>query len=338
MTPAITGNPFTQQRDFLRGSVVCDVSNWSVCSVSGPDRLTWLNSLISQDVLSLEPGQTTEALILDPHGHIEHAFLITDDGETSWILEEPGYGVSLVKWLSSMVFRMQVTVTDETGSFLVVASHGVGSAVAPEPIITWNDPWPRVQSGSIGYSPEPHPGDGWALQFQLCALDQKATLQALPQVDSSVLDALGIAAGRPRLADIDAKALPHEFDWLRSAVHLNKGCYRGQETVAKVHNLGHPPRRLTLLHLDGSSSLLPRPGDALMLGEKEVGRVTRAAWHFELGPIALALVKRSVDVTATLMVSTEEGTVLGNQQVLVSPDAGATRDVPRIPRLGRSSH
>jgi len=152
-----------------------------------------------------------------------------------------------------------------------------------------------------------------------------------------VLDALGIAAGRPRLADIDAKALPHEFDWLRSAIHLNKGCYRGQETVAKVHNLGHPPRRLTLLHLDGSGSLLPRPGDALMLGEKEVGHVTRAAWHFELGPIALALVKRSVDVAATLMVSTEEGAVLGNQQVLVLPDAGATRDVPRIPRLGRPS-
>jgi tRNA-modifying protein YgfZ len=337
VTPTITGNPFSQQRDFLRGSAVCDVSHFSVLAVSGPDRLTWLNSLISQDVLGLVPGGTKESLILDPHGHVEHAFLIADDGETSWLLEEPGYGEALAGWLSKMVFRMQVTISNETGNYLVVASSGADTTALGEPRVSWDDPWPTVQPGSIGYSPENHPGEGWSLRYELFDRENNTALAAATQVDRAVLDALAIAAGRPMLADSDDKALPHEFDWLRSAVHLNKGCYRGQETVAKVHNLGHPPRRLTLLHLDGSGSLLPTQGDPVMLGEKEVGRITRAAWHYELGPIALALVKRSVDATETLTITTDEGHVAGNQQVLVSPDAGATRDIPRIPRLGRST-
>ena len=76
-------------------------------------------------------------------------------------------------------------------------------------------------------------------------------------------------------------------------MHLSKGCYRGQETVAKVHNLGHPPRRLVMLQLDGSEGVLPSPGDEVALGDTVVGRVTSAGLHYELGPIALAVVKRT---------------------------------------------
>lgn len=316
---------------------MCDISDWSVISVSGPDRLTWLHSLISQDVLGLTPGHTRESLILDPNGHIEHAFLLTDDGDTTWLLEEPGRGEGLASWLSSMVFRMQVKVSNNTGDYVLVAHSGEQSLDLGDPIVVWEDPWPVVQPGSLGYATDPHPGEGWSLHVGLYQPERSVELRAMPQADPSVLSALQIAAGRPSLSDVDAKSLPHEYDWLRTAVHLNKGCYRGQETVAKVHNLGHPPRRLTLLHLDGSGSLLPKKGDILRLGEKEVGVITRAAWHYELGPIALALLKRSADVSATLLVSTEEGEVSGNQEVLVPPDAGATRDIPRIPRLGATS-
>ncbi len=115
-------------------------------------------------------------------------------------------------------------------------------------------------------------------------------------------EALRVAALRPRLGlDTDHRTLPHEVGWLTSAVHLDKGCYRGQETVARVHNLGRPPRRLVLLHLDGSDSELPAVGEPVLLGEREVGRVGTAVRHHELGPIALALVKRQVPDDAELL-------------------------------------
>ena len=339
------GNPFTHQRDLAQGLVLCDVSEKSVVRVLGPDRLTWLNSLISQDVLSLLPEQTLEGMILDPQGHVEHAFLLADDATSTWLLTEHTHGEALLAWLLSMRFRMQVEVSLEQPPYSLIAVFGaettpIRSALADiaAPVIAWNDPWPRIGSGSIGYSPHAteaeHPGAGWSLRYELHAASSAPAVRALPSVDAGVLDGLAIAAGRPTLVDTDAKALPHEFDWLRSAVHLNKGCYRGQESVAKVHNLGHPPRRLTLLHIDGSQSLLPTARDAVMVGEREVGVVTRAAWHYELGPIALALLKRNLDPTETVTIVTKEGPLPANQEVLVSPDAGATRRVPRMPRLG----
>ena len=120
-------------------------------------------------------------------------------------------------------------------------------------------------------------------------------------------EALRIEAGRPRRArEVDERAIPHELDWLRTAVHLTKGCYPGQETVARTLNLGRPPRRLTLLQLDGLAGGLPAPGDVVRLGERAVGAVTSAARHHELGPIALALLRRGVPVEAALSVDVSE--------------------------------
>jgi folate-binding protein YgfZ len=128
------------------------------------------------------------------------------------------------------------------------------------------------------------------------------------------LEALRIAHGQPRLGlETDHRTIPHELGWLETAVHLDKGCYRGQETVARVHNLGRPPRRLVLLHLDGSESVLPEPGEPVLLGDRQVGTVTSAARHYELGPIALALVKRSTPADETLLA----GGVAAAQEVLV---------------------
>ena len=143
----------------------------------------------------------------------------------------------------------------------------------------------------------------------------------LPECTSGLLayDALRVAARRPRLGrDTDAKTLPHEVGWLVGAVHLDKGCYRGQETVARVHNLGRPPRRLALLHLDGSDSELPTVGDEVLLDGRPVGRVGTSARHHELGPIALALLKRQVPDDGEL--------VVGGIPAAVDPDPGP--DVP----------
>jgi len=339
-----SGNPFTNQRGFLRGLALCELSGHAIIRVAGPDRLPWLNSLISQEVLGLVPSETTEGLILDPKGHVEHAFLLMDDSQSTWLITQADRADGLVLWLLSMKFRMDVEVVNETDNYVLVALSGESdSPVATslralgKPVVVWQDPWPRIGPGSLGYAPEPHPGASWLLRYELYDTALREQLRLLPRVDGGVIDALAIAAGRPSLVDADGKSLPHESDWLRTAVHLNKGCYRGQETVAKVHNLGHPPRRLTLLHLDGSQSVMPVKGDVITLDDREVGVITRAAWHYELGPVALGLIKRMVDVDATLIVVTKEGTLSANQEVLVPPDAGATRVLPRLPRRGRSS-
>ena len=146
-------------------------------------------------------------------------------------------------------------------------------------------------------------------------------------------EALRIAAHEPRFGlDTDHKTLPHEAGWIDSAVHLTKGCYRGQETVARVHNLGHPPRRLVFLHLDGSVDRLPAHGDPVELDGKTVGSVGSAARHWELGPIALALVRRTVPVDATLLA----GGVAAAQEVIVPPDAGANVTIDKA-AFGRRS-
>ena len=132
-------------------------------------------------------------------------------------------------------------------------------------------------------------------------------------------EALRIARGEPRLGlDTDHRSIPNELGWIGPAVHLEKGCYRGQETVARVHTLGRPPRRLTLLHLDGSENRLPPQGADVTVGEKTVGFVGTSARHHELGPIALALVKRNVPVDAVLTVDEMPAA----QEVIVDPEVG----------------
>ena len=319
------------QRDIAHGHALVAGDQWAVMTVTGPDRLMWLNSLITQDVLSLAPGQTVESLLLNPQGRIEHAFFVTDDGITTWLLVPFDYIDALEAWLTSMVFRMDVAIERPVGCEVVLATDQ-RLLVSLESSVVFQDPWPRVSEGSIGYAEGIHPGEKWKLYSAVVGKEVFEGF-SLPIVDSRYLEGLSVAAARPAMSDVDEKTLPHELDWLRTAVHLSKGCYRGQETVAKVHNLGHPPRRFTLLHLDGSQSLLPAPGDEVRFRETSVGHITRAAWHYELGPIALALLKRMTPVEEDLEVVSSEGRIAARQEVIVPVDAGATRDVPKLGRI-----
>jgi folate-binding protein YgfZ len=127
-------------------------------------------------------------------------------------------------------------------------------------------------------------------------------------------NALRIAAGMPRIGfETDHRTLPHEVGWVGPGVHLSKGCYRGQEAVARVHNLGRPPRRLAVLFLDGSVELLPRHGDEILHEERVVGWIGSAAQHHEFGAIATGIVKRNVPADADLIVQTAEGAVAAKQ-------------------------
>jgi folate-binding protein YgfZ len=280
------GDPLREQRRLSAGQGYVDVSHRGVVRVAGPDRAPWLHSLTTQHLSGLTPGQPTEALVLDPHGHVEHHMRLVDDGTAVWMTVEPGTAPALVAYLESMRFWSQVDVADVSDDYAVV----------------WT-PWPGPDVDVLGWSappPSPLPGREIILpRLQLAGFPGRPGVG--PPAGMWALEALRVAAGLPRLGfDTDHRTIPHEVGWVGSAVHLDKGCYRGQETVARVQNLGRPPRRLTLLQLDGTREHLPAHGDPVRLGDRQVGFVGTASVHHELGPIALALVKRTVPTDAIL--------------------------------------
>jgi folate-binding protein YgfZ len=287
------GEPSAEQRALATGAAVVDRSNRGVVRVAGADRLKFLHSLTSQHLESLRPHAPVEALLLSPHGHVEHHLALVDDGEAVWAHVEPGTAPELARFLDSMRFMMRVEVTDESESYAVVTLAG---AEPPEDALTTTD--------------------GLIVPRKELERDWGARLAGL-----WAHEALRIAAHRPRLGlDTDHRTIPHEAGWIDGAVHLNKGCYRGQETVARVQNLGRPPRRLVFLHLDGSVDQLPKHGEPIELGGRTVGFVGSAARHYELGPIGLGMIKRNVPVEETLLA----GGVAAAQEVIVSPDTGST--------------
>ncbi|MCM6761359.1 folate-binding protein [Rathayibacter sp. ZW T2_19] len=345
------GEPFREQRALAAGTALVDLSGRGVVTVTGPDRLTWLDSLTSQALRGLQPGDSAETLLLDPTGRIEHLIRVVDDGEAAWLLLDRDETAGLAAWLDRMRFLLRVEIADRTDEFATLATLGDGSAasfvlgLAGDSAVSWIDPWTSVQPGGWQYAAAEHPAADWHARetlvprAALAGLASAAAAAGVVLAGSDALEALRIAAWRPRHAtEVDERSIPHELDLLRSSVHLAKGCYRGQETVAKVHNLGHPPRRLVLLQLDGSDSALPSHGDpvfAVRNGESvEVGAVTSSAWHYEDGPVALAVVKRAVPVDLELTVLAGQIRVAAAQEVVVPPGAGAEAGVPRLPRLG----
>ena len=290
------GSFLGEQRTLASGEGFVDLSHRGVVRVSGPDRLTWLHSLTSQFFEGLAPNTPVGALVLSPQGHVEHALFGTDDGEAFTAHVEPGAAPALVEWLDKMRFMMRVEVADVTDELAVV--------------------WRPVSPSSTNMAAErPYAGYRCVPRAELRTFAEAAG----PACGMWAFEALRIARGEPRLGlDTDHRTIPNEAGWIGPAVHLDKGCYRGQETVARVHTLGRPPRRLTLLHLDGSDNRLPARGSDLVLDGKTVGFVGTSARHHELGPIALGMVKRNVGVEATLLA---DG-LAASQEVVVDPEVG----------------
>ena len=280
------GEPNQEQRALAAGTAWADLSHRSVLSVSGADRLSWLHSLTTQDVEKLPAGLWVSALILDPNGHIVHQIYLVDDGTTTWIHTEKEKLVDLLAFLEKMKFMLRVEVQDRTNEYAVLRAPGVADGLGgPYALVTYDE-----------------------LGEMKSAFNKSHT-----QVGTWALDAERVAAGRARiLFETDHKSIPNELGFLNNAVHMKKGCYPGQETVAKVFNLGQPPRRLTLLHLDGSAIVMPNTGDKIMLDEKEVGFIGTVARHYELGPIALGVIKRNVPIEATLT----SGDVSASQELI----------------------
>jgi folate-binding protein YgfZ len=305
------GNPLQEQRQLLLGRAFVHRTDESVIELTGSESLKWLHTLTSQNLANLKPGQSAEALILDPHGHIEHQLKVIATEQGAQVITAQDRAAGLIVWLQKMKFRTQVEIV--VSDLVVVGVFGDNEFDFP----CWVDAWGKDPVGSARYAKDAEPF-GYK-EFLVGNIDEID----LPQAGLMAYSALRIAAGRPEISDVDERSLPHEYDWLSSSVHLSKGCYRGQETVAKVHNLGHPPRRLALLHLE-VGDVLAQPGEGVFHNDREVGKVLASALHFEEGSLALALLGRVTPYTDLKVAG-----VSASQQILVPADAGKAANLPR---------
>ncbi|MBW4715728.1 CAF17-like 4Fe-4S cluster assembly/insertion protein YgfZ [Saccharothrix obliqua] len=330
------GDPFAEQRAAARSVAVFDRSHRAVLAVTGEDRLTWLHSLTSQHFEALGEDRGSEMLVLDVQGRVEHHAVVANIGGVVYLDTEASTAGPLLSYLTKMVFWSKVEPRDVTDEYAVLTAVGpelpaaLAAAGVPVPDVLGvaglpgggfvrRMPWPGQDAADL-VVPRGALADWWG----------RLTGAGARPAGSWAFEALRVEALRPRLGvDTDERTIPHEVNWIGSAVHLDKGCYRGQETVSKVQNVGRPPRRMLLLHLDGTREVRPETGDPVRSGDRVVGRVGSVALHHELGTVALALVKRSVPVEEELLVGAEDRVV----QASVDPDSVP----PDTPGLGREA-
>ena len=307
------GDPLGEQRAAETDAVVVERSHRAVLTLTGKDRQTWLHTISTQHVSELPEGASTHNLSLDGQGRVEDHWIQTELGGTTYLDTEPWRGEPLLEYLRKMVFWSEVA---PGGADLAVLSL-LGPRLADRAVldVLGLDALPAELTAV------PVAGGGFARRMHGASADQIEVDLLVPRGESAgwrdrlaqagvraagvwAYEAHRVVALRPRLGvDTDERTIPHEVGWIggpgEGAVHLDKGCYRGQETVARVHNLGKPPRMLVLLHLDGSVER-PSTGDAVLAGARAVGRLGTVVEHVDLGPVALALVKRGLPADTPL--------------------------------------
>ena len=312
------GDPLGEQRAGLTDAVVIDRSHRGVITLTGPDRGTWLNTISSQQVAGLAEGATVQNLSLDAQGRVEDHWVQTDLAGVTYLDTEPWRAEPLLAYLTRMVFRADVV--PEAADFGVLSLLGPALAerdtlealgVEALPELT---AMPLANGGFVRRMQAQGDGPAIALDLvvprdQIGAWHARLVAAGLRPAGVWAYEAHRVAALHARLGvDTDERTIPHEVGWIGSAVHLDKGCYRGQETVARVHNLGRAPRMLVLVHLDGSESR-PSTGCPILAEGRAVGRLGTVVDHVDLGPVALALVKRTLAADTPLMVAGEDAPV-----------------------------
>lgn len=325
--PAHLGDPMREQRTLETAVGLVDRSHRDVIAVPGEERASWLHTLTTQHLSDLRAGQGTELLVLSPHGHVEQHALVAEDGGTAWLDTEPGAGEGLLKYLESMRFFTRVEPRDASAEVAVLSLVGPDAPAAVARLLdidlaaprVLDVPGPKFAAGSVPAEPtalyDVRRFEGGLARRGRLGVDLlvprgnlSGVLERLADVPRAGLwayEAVRVAHRIPRLGwETDHRTIPSEAEFVAPAVHLDKGCYRGQETVARVHHLGRPPRRLVLLHLDGvATDQPPAKGTPVTLDGRQVGFVGTAVRHHELGMVALAVLKRNVPDDARLTVA-----------------------------------
>jgi folate-binding protein YgfZ len=302
------GDPFGEQRAAADAVALVDRSHRTVLTLTGTDRRTWLHTVSTQHVSELPEGTVTQNSSLDAQGRVEDHWLQTDLAGTTYLDTERSRGEQLLGFLRKMVFRADVVVEPADMAVLSILGPGAGepAVLGALTLEALPAPWTAIPLASGGFARSLGAADLDLVVPRATAADWRDRLVAAGVRPAGVwaYEAHRVAALRPRLGvDTDEKTIPHEIGLIggpgEGAVHLKKGCYRGQETVSRVHNMGKPPRMLVMLHLDGSSDR-PVTGDPVLAGDRVVGRLGTVVDHVDLGPIALALVKRGLPAETEL--------------------------------------
>ena len=335
------GDPLGEQRAAETSAVLVDRSHRGVLTLSGKDRQTWLHSISTQHVAALPEGASTHNLSLDGQGRVEDHWLQTELGGVSYLDTEPWRTGPLLDYLRKMVFWSDVAVAQADLAVLSLLGpqlneQAVLDALGLDALPAEMTATPLAGGGFARRMAEAHPGrvelDVLVNRGDVADLQRRLTQAGVRPAGVWAYEALRVEAVRARLGvDTDERTIPHEVGWIggpgAGAVHLDKGCYRGQETVARVHNLGKPPRMLTLLHLDGSVDR-PATGDAVLAGGRAVGRLGTVVDHVDLGPVALALVKRGIPADTPLSTGGE-----AEVAAMIDPDSLPAVDGPGAGRL-----
>ena len=318
--PVHYGSPLREQRRLLERAAVVDLGQFEVLEVRGADARSWMTTVTTQVLAGTPVGSSSSLAVLSPQGRVEHmASAVVIEDEALLLVLDAGARAGLRRYLEMMRFAARVELIDRDDlrvlGALAPATQVLPALGLPEPVAVWSEPWPQLAPGGVAYGPDPEDPEGAVLTVLDAAALQQLDWRPEHLAGMSSWEAVRIADHRARHArEVDERTIPHELDLLRTTVHTTKGCYRGQETVAKVLNLGQPPRRLVMLHLDGSQDIPAAPGGEVRLGDssgKVVGTVTSAALHADLGPIALAVVRRAVPLDAALVVQVPAGEIDG---------------------------
>ncbi|MDO4259964.1 MAG: folate-binding protein [Actinomycetaceae bacterium] len=325
--------------------------------------LTGMTPEDSRELLVLDPqGHVEYAATASDDG--ETLWLITE-GENAEALAQWLDSMRFMLRVEVAV-RGDVTVLGSVGDASLNGMTG-----SPGWVLTWADPWPGVAEGGTQYHQGRHPGEAATFYLHIVRADQvnecvahwiasaeapssetsdsaattaasnaqrppRPIIAPRPRHMAGLLawEAARIAAWRPRATtEVDGRTIPAEVDWLRTAVHIDKGCYRGQESIARVLNLGRPPRRLTFLHLDGSRGDLPEVGAAIERKGRRVGTITSVARHADLGPIALALISRNIPSDEVF----DLDGIAAAQELIIPLDGRATASPKERPGLGHTN-
>ncbi|MDT5199470.1 MAG: tRNA-modifying protein YgfZ [Mycobacterium sp.] len=306
------GDPLGEQRAAETGAALVDRSHRGVLTLTGADRRTWLHSISTQHVSDLPDGASTHNLSLDGQGRVEDHWVQTELDGVTYLDTEPWRSEPLLGYLRKMVFWSEVTAAPADLAVLSLlgpqlSEPAVLDALGLDALPAEMSAAP-IAGGFVRRMTEARQGqvelDVLLDRRDFADVQRRLTQAGVRPAGVWAYEAHRVAAVRPRLGvDTDERTIPHEVGWIgdpgHGAVHLDKGCYRGQETVARVHNLGKPPRMLVLLHLDGSVDR-PATGDAVLANGRTVGRLGTVVEHVDLGPVALALLKRGIPADTAL--------------------------------------
>ena len=270
--------------------------------VRGADAAEYLQGQLTNEMEALPAGQGAYAALLDRKGHLQadmRVLHLEGTGEI-WLDLEPGSAEAVLKHLRTYSIGREVEIEDVTAHWTLVSVIGPRAAeltgfmdLEPEHAQLHRD-WDGTEVLGVGTDLGV---DLIVRTDQAAALEQLLRAADIPEVSEEAAEIVRIESGRARLgADMTHEHMPAEAGIVERAVNFEKGCYIGQEPVARLHYRGKANRTLRGLRLSAAAE----PGQPLLLGDREVGRVGSACLSPAFGPIALAIVRREAEVGSQL--------------------------------------